>query len=117
MDEITLSGPTQFSSYTAGAVETRDVTPEEFGLTRMPLETLRGGDAETNARLTLSVLRGEGGPRRDVVLANAAAAFVVATKAADFIHGVAMAGAVIDSGRALETLKRLVDFTQRNQSH
>jgi anthranilate phosphoribosyltransferase len=52
-----------------------------------------------------------------VVLANAAAAFVVATKAADFIHGVAMAAEVIDSGRALETLQRLVDFTQRNKSH
>jgi anthranilate phosphoribosyltransferase len=117
MDEITLSGPTQFSSYTAGAVETREVTPEEFGLARMPLETLRGGDAETNARHTLSVLQGGGGPYRDVVLANAAAAFVVSTKAADFIRGVAMAAAVIDSGRALETLQRLVDFTQRNKSH
>jgi len=117
MDEITLSGPTQISSFNAEEVETRHVTPEEFGLARTPLEALRGGDAETNARLTLSVLRGERGSHRDVVLANAAAAFVVATKAADFIHGVAMAAAVIDSGRALQTLQKLVDFTQRNKSH
>ena len=117
MDEITLSGPTQLSSFNAEEVETRDVTPEEFGLARTPLAALRGGDATTNARLTLSVLRGERGSHRDVVLANAAAAFVVATKAADFIHGVAMAAAVIDSGRALETLQRLVDFTQRNKGH
>jgi anthranilate phosphoribosyltransferase len=117
MDEITLSGPTQLSSFNAGEVETRDVTPEEFGLARAPLEALRGGDAEINARLTLSVLRGESGPHRDVVLANAAAGFVVAGKAADFIEGVAMAAAAIDSDRALETLQRLVDFTQRNKGY
>jgi anthranilate phosphoribosyltransferase len=117
MDEITLSGPTQLSSFNAEEVETRDVTPEEFGLARTPLEQLRGGDAETNARLTLSVLRGESGPQRDVVLANAAAAFVVGGKAAGFIEGVALASGVIDRGRALETLQRLVDFTQRNKSH
>ncbi|MGA2075664.1 MAG: anthranilate phosphoribosyltransferase [Terriglobia bacterium] len=117
MDEITLSGPTRLSSYNAGAVETRNVTPEEFGLARTPLEELRGGDAETNARLTLSVLRGESGPHRDVVLANAAAAFVLGGKAANFTEGVAMAAAVIDSGRALETLQRLLDFTQQNRSH
>ena len=117
MDEITLSGPTRLSSYDAGAVETRDVTPEEFGLARTPLEELRGGDTETNAGLTLSVLRGQPGPHRSIVLANASAGFVVASKATTFIEGVAMAAAVIDSGRALETLQRLVDFTQRNKSH
>ncbi|MGD0123880.1 MAG: anthranilate phosphoribosyltransferase [Terriglobia bacterium] len=117
MDEVTLSGPTRLSSYNAGEVETRNVTPEEFGLARTPLEELRGGDAATNARLTLSVLRGERGPHRDVVLANAAAAFVVAGKAADFMDGVGMASAVIDSSRALETLQKLVDFTQKNKSH
>jgi anthranilate phosphoribosyltransferase len=117
MDEITLSGPTQLSSYTAGKVETRDLTPEEFGLARAPLERLRGGDAETNARMSLSVLRGESGPHRDIVLANAAAGFVVAGKAAAFIEGVATASAIIDSGRALETLQRLVEFTQRNRNH
>jgi len=117
MDEITLSGPTQMSSYNAGGVATREVTPEEFGLARRPLDQLRGGDAETNARLTRSVLRGENGPHRDVVLANAAAGFVVAGKAADFMDGVAMASAVIASGRAIETLQRLVDFTQKNKCH
>jgi anthranilate phosphoribosyltransferase len=117
MDEITLSGPTQLSSYSAGEVATRDVTPEEFGLARAPIEALRGGDAETNARLTQSVLRGERGPHRDVVLANAAAGFVVAGKAADFGEGVAMATATMESGRALGTLHKLVEFTQRHKSH
>jgi anthranilate phosphoribosyltransferase len=115
IDEITLSGPTRLSSNEGGEVWTRDVTPEEFGLARASLEQLRGGDAETNARMVRSVLEGERGPHRNVVLANAAAGFVVAGKARGFPEGVARAAEVIDSGGALETLKKLVDFTQRNR--
>jgi len=115
IDEVTLSGPTRLSSNERGVVRTRDVTPEEFGLARASLHELRGGDAETNARLLQCVLEGARGPHRDVVLANAAAGFVVAGKARGFIEGVAKAAEVIDSGRALQTLKDLVDFTQRNK--
>jgi anthranilate phosphoribosyltransferase len=113
IDEVTLSGPTRLSWNEGGAVGTCDVTPEEFGLARASLEELRGGDAETNARLLRSVLEGERGPHRNVVLANAAAGFVVAGKAQSFAEGVARAAEVIDSGGALETLKKLVDFTRR----
>jgi anthranilate phosphoribosyltransferase len=113
IDEVTLSGPTRLSSNEGGEVRTREVTPEEFGLARASLEELRGGDAETNAQLLRRVLEGERGPHRDVVLANAAAAFVVAGKARGFIEGVARAAEVIDSGSGLQTLKKLVDFTQR----
>ena len=115
IDEVTLSGPTRLSSNQGGDIRTRDVTPEEFGLARTSLDELRGGDAETNARLLQYVLEGERGPHRNVVLANAAAGFVVAGKAQGFIEGVAMAAEVIDSGSALQTLKKLVDFTQRNR--
>jgi anthranilate phosphoribosyltransferase len=115
IDEITLSGPTRLSWSEGGDVRTRDVTPEEFGLARAALEELRGGDAETNARLLRRVLEGERGAHRDVVLANAAAGFVVAGKAGGFIEGVARAAEVIDSGSALRTLKDLVDFTQGNR--
>jgi anthranilate phosphoribosyltransferase len=117
IDEITLSGPTRLSSNEGGKVRTREVTPEEFGLARASLEELRGGDAETNARLLRSVLEGQRGPQRDVVLANAAAAFVVAGKAQGFIEGVARAAEAIDSGSALRTLKNLVDFTQWNRGY
>jgi len=113
IDEVTLSGPTRLSWNESDAVRTRDVTPEEFGLARASLEELRGGDAETNARLLRSVLEGERGPHRNVVLANAAAGFVVAGKAQSFTEGVARAAEVIDSGGALEKLKKLVDFTRR----
>jgi anthranilate phosphoribosyltransferase len=113
IDEVTLSGPTRLSFNDGGDVRTRDLKPEEFGLPRVSLAELRGGDAETNARLLRRVLEGERGPRRDVVLANAAAAFVVAGKTQSFLEGVARAKEVIDSGGALETLKKLVAFTQR----
>jgi anthranilate phosphoribosyltransferase len=115
IDEVTLSGPTRLSSNERGVVRTRDVTPEEFGLGRAPLHELRGGDAETNARFLRRVLEGERGPHRDVVLANAAAGFVVAGKAQGFIEGVAKAAEVIDSGAALQTLNNLVGFTQKNR--
>jgi anthranilate phosphoribosyltransferase len=115
IDEITLSGPTRLSSNERGDIQTRNVTPEDFGLARASLEELRGGDTETNASLLRRVLEGERGPHRDVVLANAAAAFVVAGKARGFLEGVATAAEVIDSGRALQTLAKLVDFTQRKK--
>jgi len=117
MDEITLSGPTRLSASERGEIRTRDVNPEDFGLARAPLQELQGGDAATNARLTHSVLEGRRGPHRDVVLANASAAFVVAGKAREFMEGVAMASAILDSGRALKALEKLADFTQRNRNH
>jgi len=117
MDEITLSGPTRLSSSERGEIRTRDVVPEDFGLARTSLQELQGGDAETNARMTRRVLEGGRGPHRDIVLANASAAFVVAGKAVDFMEGVATASAVIDSGHALKTLEKLADFTQRNKKH
>jgi anthranilate phosphoribosyltransferase len=116
IDEVTLSGPTRLSWNEGGTVRTRDVTPEEFGLARASLAELRGGDAETNARLLRSVLEGKRGPHRNVVLANAAAAFVVSGIAQSFVEGVEKAAAAIDSGAALQKLKDLVDFTQRNRS-
>jgi anthranilate phosphoribosyltransferase len=115
IDEITLSGPTRLSWNEGRDVRTRQLAPEEFGLPRASLEELQGGDAETNARLLRQVLEGEPGPHRNVVLANAAAAFVLAGKSNDLIEGVARAAEVIDSGQALETLRRLVDFTQRQK--
>jgi len=115
IDEVTLSGPTRLSSNEGGEVRTREVTPEEFGLGRASLEELRGGDAGTNARLLRSVLEGQHGPHRDVVLANAAAGLVLAGKARGFIEGVAKAAQVIDSGSAFQKLKSLADFTQRSR--
>ncbi|MGA2629563.1 MAG: anthranilate phosphoribosyltransferase [Terriglobia bacterium] len=116
MDEITLSGPTRVSEADQGAVTTRDVVPEDFGLARAAGETLRGGDASANAQLLRETLSGAAGPLRDVVLANASAALVVAGKAHEFIGGVALARQALDSGAALVTLNKLVQFTQQAAS-
>jgi anthranilate phosphoribosyltransferase len=116
IDEITTTGPTRLSSSHAAGVETRDLVPEEFRLPRASLEQLLGGDAATNARLLLRVLEGERGPRRDVVLANAAAALTLAGKAESFAQGVERAAQEIDSGAARAKLRALVEFTQRYRS-
>ena len=113
IDEITITGPTRLSSITGNGVETCDVQPENFGLPRASLEQLQGGDVATNARLLLSVLEGERSPYRDVVLANASAAFALAGKAQNFLEGVQLAADTIDSGAARAKLRALVDFTER----
>jgi anthranilate phosphoribosyltransferase len=113
LDEISTSSPTQVSETDGTAVSTRDVTPEDFGLARSSPEDLRGGDAETNARLLRAVLEGQRGPLQDVVLANTSAALVAAGKAPDFRSGVELAAAALDSRKALEKLAALVAFTRQ----
>jgi len=113
IDEITITGPTRLSRSTGNGVETRDVHPEEFRLPRASIEQLHGGDVSTNARLLLSVLEGERSPYRDVVLANAAAAFTLAGKAHNFAEGAERAAEALDSGAARGKLRALVEFTAR----
>ena len=108
LDEITISGPTSVAALENGAVRTFEITPEEVGLKRAKPEALRGGDAEHNAKALMGVLKGERGPYRDVALLNAAAALVVAGKAADLKAGVALAQKSIDSGAAEGSLDRLI---------
>src|SRR5213078_195809 len=81
LDEITITGPTRIAEVREGSVRTFEVTPEEFRLSRAPLEAITGGDAAENAAIVRKVLSGEKSPRRDVVLMNAAAALVAAGKA------------------------------------
>jgi anthranilate phosphoribosyltransferase len=115
LDEISLSGETLVSEWRDGKVRNFSVTPEDFGLKRAPLEAIRGGDAKENAGvmhkiLGRSLLYREHGAQREVVLANAAAALVVAGKAADFLEGARLAAESIDSGAAREKLEALVAF-------
>jgi anthranilate phosphoribosyltransferase len=107
LDEITLSGPTQITALEEGQIVSYSITPEQFGLRRAPLGALVGGDAVENAAITLEVLTGKPGPHRDVVLLNAAAALTVAGSAADLHAGLQLAAQAIDSGAALEKLRRL----------
>ena len=108
LDEMTLTGPTRVSELKAGSVSTYDVLPGDFGLAQASADALKGGDADYNAEITRAILNGEEGPRRDIVLLNAAAAIVAGDKASDLNEGVQVAAEVIDSGKALEKLEGLV---------
>ena len=110
MDELSTLGENQVSR--SGSVGRHDtVTPEQAGLPRVAdLDELRGSSAEDNARTLVGILSGEiGGARRDIVLLNAAAGFVVAGLADDLPTGVERARAAIDNGRARAVLARLAD--------
>jgi len=112
LDEVSISSPTAVWEVRPGEVRELRVEPETFGLRRSPLDSLRGGDAEHNAKILRDVLQGEPGPPRDAVLANAAVALVAAGKAADFSAGVRLATEAIDSGAAWQKLEDLARFTR-----
>ena len=114
LDEISTTGPTQVSELLDGEVCTRTVTPEEFGLARVNRDDLKSGTtAQENAELLVNVLEGQRGPRRDIVLLNAAAALIAAGKATDFAGGIEQAALSIDCGNALSKLEALRGFSQR----
>lgn len=112
MDEITLTGETFIAEVKDGAVSTRPFAPEELGFSRCAIDDLRGGDAATNAAIVRGILTGDKGPKRDIVLLNAAFGLVAAGKAADLAEGVEMAAEAIDSGKALRQLEKLADLTR-----
>ena len=114
LDEITLTGATYAFEVRDRSVERRDLSPPDFGLPEARLEDFRGGDAQENAAIVRGVLEGETGPRRDIVLANAAAALVAAGRARDFRDGVAVAAESIDSGAARRKAEELAVFTQKH---
>jgi anthranilate phosphoribosyltransferase len=109
LDEITTTGPTVVAELRDGAIRTYTLDCTEFGIPRSPIAALRGGGPEENARILLSVLAGDGGPARDIVLLNAGAAVYLGGKAADLARGIARAAESIDSGAALDRLKRLIE--------
>jgi len=110
LDEISLAGETTVGDVHRNVVRMYEVTPEDFGLERAPLEAIAGGDAAHNAEIIRAIFSGENGPRRDVVVANAAAAIVAAGSAADFLEGARLAAASIDSGAAQGKLGELISF-------
>jgi anthranilate phosphoribosyltransferase len=112
LDEISLCGPTRMTHLKGGAISTSRVAPEDFGFERATVQSIRGGNARDNARIIRRVLGGEEGPRRDVVVLNAAAAFVAAGAEPDFQTGLERARDSIDSGQALGKLDAMIAFTR-----
>jgi len=111
LDEITTTGPTLAFEIRHGEVTRRTLTPDDFGVAIARPEDLKGGDRQTNCAIAREILDGTPGPRRDIVLVNAAAALVAIGRARDFGEGVALAAAAIDSGAAREKAEALARFT------
>jgi anthranilate phosphoribosyltransferase len=111
MDEISITGSSKISELRDGGVTTYTISPEDVGLPRAALSDIQGGDAAQNAELILELLNGGRGPRRDIVLLNAAAALMASGKAPNMSEGLRMAADSVDSLRALKKLGSLVEFT------
>ena len=114
LDEISVCAPTRVSELKDGLIRTFDINPEQFFGVLADSNDLSGGSPEENAEITMAILKGEKGPKRDVVLLNTAAALVAAEKAAEFREGIRLAAESIDQGAALAKLEALVTFTQEN---
>ena len=108
LDEITTTGPTHVAQIDGGSLTTFEITPEQYGLPRATLDDLRGGDPADNARAMTALFDGAPGAYRDIVLLNSAAALFVADRVDTIDTGIALARDAIDSGKAKQTLARLV---------
>jgi anthranilate phosphoribosyltransferase len=109
---LTLGGPSAVFAVQHGAVSRIEVVPGDFGLKEQPSSAIPGGDAEQNRAIAESILNGERGAARDIVLMNSALALVAAEKAADFREGVMRAEESIDSGAARGKLTQLRELVR-----
>ena len=113
LDEITITDGTRVSHLKAGSVENLIISPEDFGFERSGLESITGGDARKNAEITHEILKGEKGPRRDVVVMNSAATLLIASRAEDLKEAASIVEEAIDSGSALKKLQEIIEVTNR----
>ena len=108
LDEISLSAPTKVCEIKDGSLHTYEIKPEDFGLSRCKKDDLAGGDPKENAAITLSILKGEKGAKRDAVLLNAGAALYIGEKAKSMQEGINLAARLIDSKKALKVLEDFI---------
>lgn len=113
LDEISLSAPTAVCEYKDGWLKTYEITPEQFGFERCTKDDLKGGTPAENAAITRAILSGEDkGHKRNAVLLNAGAAIYIGGKASSMEDGVKLAAELIDSGKAVETLDKLISLSK-----
>ena len=112
LDELSVTGPNKVSQLDNGRIETFYLDPKNLGLPRGKLSDLAGGSVGENVIITTALLKGEGGPKKDIVLLNAAAALIVGGRASSFAEGLGLAAEAIDNGNAERKLRQLVEFSQ-----
>lgn len=115
LDEISLSSPTKVCEIKDGWFKSYTITPEDFGLKSCKKEDLVGGSPKENAEITKNILKGEKGAKRDAVLMNAGAALYIGGKADSMADGIRLAGEIIDSGKAYETLEKLIEVSNSEE--
>lgn len=113
LDEISMSSPTAVCEFKDGWFKSYTIAPEDFGFERCTKEDLKGGTPEENAKITRDILGGAKGHKRNAVLMNAGAALYIGGKAETLKDGIALAAEIIDSGKALETLDKLIEVSNR----
>ena len=111
-DEISICGPTRVSHLVKDDIESYELDPRDYGFETSPVETLHGGSAQENSNIINEIVSGSQGPKRDMVVLNAGAAFVAAGLESDLQGGIQRATDVIDSGKAKKKLEELVSFTK-----
>lgn len=111
LDEISVSDKTSICELKDGELKCYEIAPEDFGMERCFKEDLVGGNPRENAEITLSILNGQKGPKRNAVVLNSAAALYVAGKADSIADGVRLASEIIDSGRAKKQLEKFIEYT------
>lgn len=113
LDEISMSAPTTVCEFKDGWFKSYVIAPEDFGFERCSKADLVGGTPKENAEITLAILKGEKGPKRNAVLMNAGASLYIGGKAETLEEGIDLAAELIDSGKALETLNKLIEVSNR----
>ena len=113
LDEISLSSPTTICEIKDGWYKTYVITPEDFGFERCKKEDLKGGTPAENAQITMDILNGVKGHKRNAALLNAGAALYIGGKAKDMKEGIALAEELIDTGKAMETLQKFIEISNR----
>lgn len=113
LDEISMSAPTTVCEFKDGWFRSYTIKPEDFGFERCTREDLSGGTPDVNAEITRGILKGEKGHRRNAVLMNAGAALYIGGKAESMKEGIRLAAEIIDSGKAYETLEKMITVSNR----
>ena len=116
LDEISVSSPTTLCEIRDGWFKAYVIKPEDFGIERCTKDELKGGTPAENARITLAILNGEKGHKRDAVLMNAGASLYIGGKADSMKEGIALAAEILDSGKALQTLNKLIEVSNRPEA-
>ena len=116
LDEISLSAPTKVCEIRDGWFKSSIITPEDFGFERCTKDDLKGGTSAENASITRAILGGEKGHKRSAVLMNAGASLYIGGKADSMRDGIALAADIIDSGKALVTLEKFIEVSNRPEA-